>query len=59
MADWIETKTAKLLASGRRSGYFAEMIQDAKEFERDGYAWDVALAKSAAYWATDPWGNLV
>jgi hypothetical protein len=34
------------------------MIHDAEEFEREGYVWDVALAKAAAYWATDPWGNL-
>ena len=58
MADWIETKTTQLLAAGRRSGYFADMIADAEAYEREGYAWDVALAKSAAYWATDPWDNL-
>ena len=50
MPDWIETKTAELLAAGRRSGYFAQMIQDAKYFEEEGYVWDVALAMSAAYW---------
>ena len=58
MIDWVETKTAQLLAAGKRSGFFAEMIDDAERFARDGYAWDVALAKSAAYWAADPWGNL-
>jgi len=52
MADWIETKTAQLLAAGKRSGFFADMIADAMEFEREGYVWDVALAKSAAYWAS-------
>jgi len=50
--DWIETTTSRLLAAGRRSGYFADMIDDAKEFEREGYVWDVALALSAAYWTT-------
>ena len=58
MIDWIETKTAQLLAAGKRSGYFAEMIVDAEALEEEGYAWDVCLAKSAAYWAADPWGNL-
>jgi hypothetical protein len=50
MLDWIETKTAELLAAGRRSGYFADMIADAERFEREGYVWDVALAISAEYW---------
>jgi hypothetical protein len=39
MEDWIETKTAKLLSAGRRSGFFREMIHDAEEFEREGYVW--------------------
>ena len=52
MADWIETKTAELLAAGHRSGYFADMIQDAEEIEREGYVWDVALAMSASYWTS-------
>jgi hypothetical protein len=50
MPDWIETKTAELLAAGRRSGYFADMIADAERFEAEGYVWDVALAISAEYW---------
>jgi hypothetical protein len=50
MPDFIETKTDQLLAAGKRSGYFADMIEDAEQFERDGYAWDVALAMSAEYW---------
>jgi len=58
MPDYIETISEELLAAGRRSGFFADMIRDAKEFEREGYVWDVALAKAAAYWAADPWGNL-
>jgi len=24
----------------------------------EGYVWDVALAKAASYWASDPWGKL-
>ena len=50
MPDWEETKTAELLAAGHRSGYFADMIQDAEEFEKEGYVWIVALAMSASYW---------
>ena len=50
MPDWIETKTAELLAAGRRCGFFADMIREAEEFEREGYVWDVALAISASYW---------
>ena len=29
-----------------------------KALEREGYAWDVCLAKAASYWAADVWGNL-
>jgi hypothetical protein len=50
MPDYIETKTAQLLAAGHRSGFFTEMIEDAERFEREGYVWDVALAISAEYW---------
>ena len=57
MDDWIETKTAQLLAAGRRSGYFTDMIDDAQRFEEEGYVWDVALAMSAAYWVANPCGN--
>lgn len=48
--DWIETKTAQLLAAARRSGFFASVIADAKHFAAEGFAWDVALAMSCRYW---------
>ena len=50
--DWIEAKTAELLAAGRRSGCLAQMIRDAEWFARDGYVWDVALAIAAEYWTS-------
>lgn len=53
-ADFIETKTAELLARAKRSGFFADVIRDAEFFEADGYAWDVALAISCNYWTWDP-----
>lgn len=51
-ADWIETKTAQLLAAAKRSGFFADVITEAKWFEKQGYAWDVALAMSCKYWCS-------
>lgn len=50
--DWIERQTAKLLAKAKRSGYFREVIQDAKHFESQGYVWDVALAIACGYWCS-------
>jgi hypothetical protein len=50
--DWIEAQTAKLLATAKRSGYFREVIQDAKHFESQGYVWDVALAMACGYWCS-------
>lgn len=58
MPDWVEIKTAQLLAAGRRSGYFQDMIADTERFADEGFVWDVALAMAAAYWAVDPCGNL-
>ena len=51
MGDWIEQKTAELLRIAKRSGYFAEVIADAKHFQSEGYVWDVALAIACEYWA--------
>jgi hypothetical protein len=50
--DWIEKKTAELLASAKRSGFFKDAIRDAKFFAEQGYAWDVALAMSCKYWCS-------
>lgn len=50
MPDYIETKTADLLAAAKRSGYFNEVIKDAEWFAADGYAWDVALDLACGYW---------
>ncbi len=51
--DWIEKKTAELLASAKRSGYFSDVIDDAKWLaDSEGYAWDVALAISCKYWCS-------
>lgn len=48
--DWIETTTAELLRAAKRSGYFADVIRDAKHFSAEGYAWDVALSIACNYW---------
>ena len=48
--DWIENKTAELLATAKRSGFFSDIIADAKEIQDEGFAWDVALAESCRYW---------
>lgn len=48
--DWEEKKTAELLLVAKRTGFFADVISDAKEFSAEGYRWDVALAKSLEYW---------
>lgn len=50
--DWIEAKTAELLAKARRSGFFEGVIADAKWFAEQGYVWDVALALSCKYWCS-------
>ena len=52
MADFIEQRTAELLASAKRSGFFREAIADAKHFAEQGYVWDVALAMSCKYWCS-------
>ena len=49
--DWIERKTAELIAQAKRSRYFHEIITDAQYFERhDGFVWDVCLAIACRYW---------
>ena len=48
--DYLETKVADLLAAAKRSGYFGEVIADAKHFQAEGYVWDVALDISCGYW---------
>lgn len=48
--DWIETKTAALLAAAKRSGFFDCVIADARAFAAQGFAWDVALAMACTYW---------
>ena len=47
---FIERKTAALLAAAKRSGFFGDVIDDAKRLESEGYAWDVALAIACEYW---------
>jgi hypothetical protein len=48
--DWVELKTARLLAAAKRSGFFRDCIRDAEAFAADGYVWDVALAMSCEFW---------
>jgi len=48
--DWLENKQAALLRAAKRSGYFADVIADAKWIAADGFSWDVALAMSCKYW---------
>lgn len=50
--DWVEKKTAELLAKAKRSGFFRDVIDDAKQFEQDGYVWDVALEIACRYWCS-------
>ena len=52
--DWIELKTERLLAAAKRTGFFQDVINDAKQIESDhGYSWDVSLAKSCEYWCDE------
>ena len=51
--DWLERKTAELLARANRSPYFADIIADALDIERrDAYVWEVCLGKSVDYWCS-------
>jgi hypothetical protein len=50
--DFEERITAKLLERAKRSGYFLDVISDAKEFQKDGFRWDVSLAKACEYWCS-------
>ena len=52
--DWIEQKTEQLLTIARQSGFFGDVIRDARDFEQDGYVWDVALIMSLHYWVANP-----
>lgn len=51
--DWIEAKTAAMLAAAKRSPFFSSVIGDAKHFASQGYVWDVALAISCGYWLSN------
>jgi hypothetical protein len=53
--DWIERKTAQLIAVARRSQYRENIFADARDIAaEDGVVMDVALAISLRYWAGDP-----
>ncbi len=50
--DWIERKTSELVRAAKRTGCFADCIDEAHQLrDEHGYAWVVALAKSLEYWA--------
>ena len=48
--DWIERKTAALIATIKRSQWAADCFRDARHFASEGYAMDVALAMAWSYW---------
>ena len=49
--DWIERKTDELLTRARSTGFFSDVIKDARWIrETDAVVWDVALAISLKYW---------
>ena len=50
MPDFIETKTAELLATAKKCGYFTDVLIDARRLKKEGYVWDVALAIAVKYW---------
>lgn len=51
-SSWIENQVEKMLRDLRASGYFNQGIEDAREFHRQGYVWDVALRMSCNYWCS-------
>lgn len=48
--DWIENKTADLIARARRSKYAKDIFADAAYFRSLGYVDDVALQIAINYW---------
>lgn len=50
--SWEERTMARMLAAAKRSGFFAQVIDDAKAFEADGYCWVVALKLACNYWCS-------
>ena len=52
--DWIETRTAQMLAAAKSLGFLVDVVRDAKHFASQGYMWDVALAMACDYWLYDP-----
>jgi hypothetical protein len=49
--DWLERKTEELLARARATGFFNDVIMDARCFrQHDGYTWDCSLALALSYW---------
>jgi len=52
LPDWVEIKTGAMIRSAKDSGFFADVIADARCFLNDGYVWDVALAMSCKYWCS-------
>ena len=57
--DWIEQKTARLIARAKLSQFARDIFADAREFHREGYVMDVALMKSLQYWEGCPITGLV
>jgi acetyl-CoA carboxylase alpha subunit len=57
--DWIELKTARLIARAKRSQYARDIFADAKAIHAEGYVMDVALMKSLQYWEGNPITGLV
>ena len=53
--DWIERKTAQMIAVARRSQYRESIFADARAIAaEDGLVMDVALAVSLRYWVGHP-----
>lgn len=53
MIDWVEAKTAQLIACARRSAWSREIFADADHFISQGYVTDVALMIACQYWLSD------
>lgn len=50
--DWVEQKTAELIAKIKQSQWAADCFRDARFFAREGYAMDVALAMAWKHWGS-------
>ena len=48
--DWVEIKVDEQIRRAKRTGFFMDVIDDARHFQADGYAWDCALELSLRYW---------